>query len=55
MLYNIENLLKDLELTDKEKEDLLKELRNEFPRDEMLFELHLYRVVKYLKKHKSQK
>ncbi len=50
MLYDIEILLEDLNLTIKEKEDLIKELRDEFPQDEMLFELHLYRVVQFLKK-----
>ena len=55
MLYNTENLLEDLNLTNKEKEDIIKELRDEFPQDEMLFELHLYRVAKYLKKKKSKK
>jgi len=54
MLYNIETLLKDLNLTDKEKADLIKELRDEFPQDEMLFELHLYRVVQFLKKQKTK-
>jgi hypothetical protein len=31
------------------------ELREEFPQDEMLFELHLYRVIQYLKKQKMKK
>lgn len=50
MLYDIEILLKDLDLTHKEKEELIKELKEEFPQDEMLFELHLFRMVKFLKK-----
>ncbi|MHA1395861.1 MAG: hypothetical protein ACTSRZ_20350 [Promethearchaeota archaeon] len=54
MLYNIETLLKDFNLTDKEKADLIRELRDEFPQDEMLFELHLYRVVQFLKKQKTK-
>ena len=54
MLYDIEILLEDLNLTIKEKEDLIKELRDEFPQDEMLFELHLYRVVQFLKKQKTK-
>jgi len=53
MLYNIENLLEELNLTKKEKEDLIQELRDEFPQDEMLFELHLYRAVQFLKKQKK--
>lgn len=53
MLYNIENLLEELNLTKKEKEDLMQDLRDEFPQDEMLFELHLYRAVQFLKKQKK--
>ncbi len=55
MLYDIEMLLKDLELSKEQKEDLIKELKEEFPQDEMLFELHLYRAVQYLKKLKTKK
>ncbi len=50
MLYNIEELLTEVNLSKKEKEALLKDLKDEFPQDEMLFELHLYRVIQYLKK-----
>lgn len=50
MLYDIDILLKNLDLTNEEKEKLIKELREEFPQDEMLFELHLFRVIKFLKK-----
>ena len=54
MLYDIENLLKQLNLTDKEKEVLVRELRDEFPQDDMLFELHLFRVIQFLKKSENQ-
>ena len=50
MLYDIDILLKNLDLTNEEKGKLIKELREEFPQDEMLFELHLFRVIKFLKK-----
>ncbi len=50
MLYDVEILLNELKMTDQEKEGLIKDLRNEFPEDEMLFELHLYRAVQFLKK-----
>ena len=53
MLYDINLLLEELEISDKEKEELVKEVRAEFPEDEMLFELHLFRAINYLKK--SQK
>ncbi|MHA1284975.1 MAG: hypothetical protein ACTSQP_20925 [Promethearchaeota archaeon] len=50
MLYDIKKLFKELNLTDKEKENLIKEVRAEFPNDDMLFELHLYRMIQFLKK-----
>ena len=53
MLYDIDILLKDLDLTNEEKAKLIKELKEEFPQDEMLFELHLFRMVKFLKKAKK--
>ncbi len=53
MLYDIEELLNQVNLSKKEKEELINELRDEFPEDEMLFELHLYRAINYLKKTKS--
>ncbi len=55
MLYNIENLMKEAQLTEKEKSKIITELREEFPQDEMLFELHLFRIVQYLKKQKMKK
>jgi hypothetical protein len=55
VLYDINALLEELEISDKEKEDLVKEVRAEFPEDEMLFELHLFRAINYLKKLKAQK
>jgi len=54
VLYDIEILLKQLNLTDKEKEDLVREIRDEFPQDDMLFELHLFRVIQFLKKSENQ-
>jgi hypothetical protein len=55
MLYNIKLLLEELEISDKEKEELIKEVREEFPDDEMLFELHVFRAINYLKKLKNKK
>jgi len=55
MLYDIKVLLEELDISDKEKEDLVKEVREEFPEDEMLFELHLFRAFNYLKKLKTKK
>lgn len=50
MLYDLDILLKELDISDENKDKLIYELKNEFPHDEMLFELHLFRAVQYLKK-----
>lgn len=52
MLYDVDTLFKDLNLTNEEKEKIIKELRDEFPQDDLLFELHLYRMVQFLKQEK---
>jgi len=49
MLYNTENLLEELNLTKKEEEELIQDTRDEFPQDEMFFELHLYSAVQIFK------
>jgi len=53
MLYDIKSLLKEVNISDKEKEELIKEIRAEFPQDEMLFELHVYRAIQHIKKRES--
>ena len=53
MLYDVKTLLDELNLNDKEKKKLIEEIRKEFPHDEMLFELHLFRANKYLKNRKK--
>ena len=55
MLYDVENLMKEAQLSEKEKNKIITELKEEFPQDEMLFELHLFRVIQYLKKQKMKK
>jgi len=55
MLYDIENLMKEANLSEKEKNMIITEIREEFPQDDMLFELHLFRMVQYLKKQKIKK
>ena len=52
MLYDIEVLLKELDISDDEKKKIVEDLKREFPNDEMLFELHLFRTVQFLKKRK---
>ena len=49
MLYNIDEMLKEVNLTQEEKKKLIKEIKEEFPHDKMLFELHVYRAIQYLK------
>lgn len=55
MLYNIENLMNEAQLSEKERNEIINELREEFPQDEMLIELHLFRRIQYLKKQKMKK
>ena len=55
MLYDIENIMNEAQLSEKEKNKIITELNEEFPQDEMLFELHLFRMVQYLKKQKMKK
>ena len=49
MLYDPKILLEELDLTKEEKEKIIQEVKKEFPNDEMLFELHIFRIVQYLK------
>ena len=55
MLYDIEELLKGLKITEEEKKKIIREIKEEFPNDEMLYELHLFRMVQFLKKIKIDK
>ena len=55
MLYDIKALLEKLDISEKEKKKLVKQVREEFPQDDMLFELHLFRAINYLKKLKAKK
>jgi hypothetical protein len=52
MLYDIKILMEELDMSEEEKEKLVQEVRNEFPDDDMLFELHFFRLVKYLNSRK---
>jgi hypothetical protein len=53
MLYDRDALLRELNLSEDEKNKLVNEIKNEFPNDELLFELHLFRAVQYFKKLKN--
>ena len=52
MLYDIKILMEELDMSEEEKEKLIQEVRKEFPDDDMLFELHIFRLVKYLNNRK---
>ena len=52
MLYDIKILMEELDMSEEEKEKLVQQVRKEFPDDDMLFELHVFRLVKYLKSRK---
>lgn len=54
MIYDQELLLDELEISKEEKKRIISELKRDFPDDEMLFEIHLFRVVQYLKKKRSK-
>jgi len=54
MLYDPKKFLADTNLTDEEKEKLIQEVREEFPEDEMLFELHLFRASRHLKEKNQE-
>ncbi|HME55518.1 MAG TPA: hypothetical protein VKM55_25155 [Candidatus Lokiarchaeia archaeon] len=48
MLCDVDKLLNELNLSAEEKENLIQDVRADFPDDEMLFELHLIRVVRHI-------
>jgi hypothetical protein len=52
-MFNSENMMDELGLSKEDKERIIKEVKEEFPNDEMLFELHLLRVVQYLKEQQN--
>ncbi|MHA1196356.1 MAG: hypothetical protein ACTSSM_09700, partial [Promethearchaeota archaeon] len=54
MIWNVEKLLEGLNLSKEEKEKIIKEVKNEFLNDEMLFELHVYRIVEYIKRKRKR-
>lgn len=44
--------MEELNMSEEEKEKLVQEVRKEFPDDDMLFELHIFRLVKYMNSRK---
>ena len=53
MLCDANKILDELDLPDDEKEHIRQEIRAEFPDDDMLYELHLIRVARYLRERKG--
>ncbi len=53
MLVDIETIFKKVKLTEKEKSQLIKEVRAEFPDDAMMFELHRIRAINRLEKRET--
>ncbi|MHA1276382.1 MAG: hypothetical protein ACTSQI_14955 [Candidatus Helarchaeota archaeon] len=55
MLYDPKIILKKIDISQEEKDNLVQEIRKEFPNDDLLFELHLFRAVEYLLEQKVEK
>jgi hypothetical protein len=55
MFCNVDELLNELNLSEEEKKKIVQDVRNDFPDDEMLFELHLIRVVHHRREKSSEK
>jgi len=47
LLDNFEEIFKDLEIREEEKKKLIAVIKEEFPQDEMFFELHLFRTSNF--------
>jgi len=50
MMYDIEAAYKNSSLTPEEFEKIKSEVRSDFPNDEMMFELHVIRILNAIKK-----
>jgi hypothetical protein len=49
-MYDIEEAFKGSDLTEEEFEKIKSEVRSDFPNDEMMFELHVIRILNAIKK-----
>ena len=49
-MYDIEAAFKSSGLTPEEFDRIKSEVRSDFPNDEMMFELHIIRILKAIKK-----
>ena len=50
MLYDIDTAFKKSGLSPKEIEKIQQDVRNEFPNDDMMYELHIIRILNAIKK-----
>lgn len=50
MIYNVDKLLRTSGLSKKAIEKIKKEVRKEFPDDEMMYGLHIVRILNAIKK-----
>lgn len=47
-IFDTRRIARELEVSEEDYEKLEKEIKAEFPGDEMMFELHFLRALKYL-------
>ncbi|UCE36194.1 MAG: hypothetical protein JSW00_11680 [Thermoplasmata archaeon] len=50
MMYNIDIAFKNSGLSAREIEKIKRDVRSEFPNDDMMYELHIIRILKAIKK-----
>ena len=49
-MFDIETAFKNSGLSAQEIEKIKREVRNEFPNDDMMYELHIIRILRAIKK-----
>ena len=47
-IFDTKRVAREIGIPEEDYEKLEKEIKEEFPRDEMMFELHFLRALKYL-------
>ena len=47
-IFDTKRVAREMGIAEEDYEKLEKEIKNEFPKDEMMFELHFLRALKYL-------
>lgn len=54
MIFDTKRITKELGISQKEYEELEKTVRKEFPKDDMMFQLHLLRALKSISPKKAE-